>query len=177
MEKELSKYSSTKKVEKINKKRDGKKKKKDDRNVKIQEQKRQRVKQKREKKLVSDMIEVLKEIYPFFTANAYFRKYFNLSQFFKLEMFSELQIVKDEYKGENSVFTPVIISLLEKIYNLINPRMTVTRCNMVDPHHRIEKEAKLPSRMTVATKSEFISSEMETHKDKFDELMILYVKG
>lgn len=154
MEKKVpkSKYSgkSSDNSEKIKKKRDGKKKKKDDRNAKLQEKKRIRVQQKHEKKLVSDMVEAFKEIYPFFTKNEYFRKYFNLNQFLKLEMFSDFQKAKDEYKGENAVFTPAITDLLKKVYNIVNPRMT---------------------------ESEFISSELERHGEKLNKLMLLYVKG
>jgi len=136
--------------EKIKKKRDGKKKKKDDRNAKLQEKKRIRVQQKNEKKLVSDMVDVFRKMYPFFVKNEYFRKYFNLNQFLKLEMFSEFQKAKDEYKGDNVVFTPVITSLIKRVYNIVNPRMT---------------------------ESEFVSSELEKHEEKLNELVLLFVKG
>lgn len=148
-----SKYSgknAEKVKDKIKKKAGEKKKKKDDRNVKLQEKKQIRVQQKNEKKLVSEMVEVVKEMYPFFTANDYFRKYFNLNQFLKLEMFSEFEQVKEEYKGENDVFLPVITTFLKKIYNIVNPRMT---------------------------ESEFVASELKRHGDRFNDFLLLYVKG
>ena len=90
---------------KIKKKKEEKKIKKNDRNVKLQEKKKIRVQQKNEKKLVSDMVELIRIIFPSFTDNEYYRKYFNMNQFIKLEMFSDFQSVKDAYfKGKNITF-------------------------------------------------------------------------
>jgi len=136
--------------QKIKKKAGEKKKKKDDRRAKLQEKKRIRVQQKNEKKLVSEMVEVIRVIFPSFVKNEYLRKYFNLNQFLKLEMFSEFQGVKVEYKGDNSVFMPVIQSLLKKVFMILNPR---------------------------TSKEDFITKKYETHMEKLNELMLLYVKG
>ena len=96
------------------------------------------------------MVEVLRDVFPFFINNDYYRKYFNINQFLKLEMFDDLQKIKEEYKGDNEIFVPVIDILLKKVYLIINPRLT---------------------------ESEFIANMLETSRDKFNELVLLYIKG
>ena len=135
---------------KIKKKEVEKKAKKTDRTLKLQAKKQIRVQQKNEKKIVSDMVEVLRDVFPFFINNDYYRKYFNINQFLKLEMFDDLQKIKEEYKGDNEIFVPFIDILLKKVYLIINPRLT---------------------------ESEFIANMLETSRDKFNELVLLYIKG
>jgi hypothetical protein len=136
--------------DKIKKKANEKKEKKTDRTLKLQEKKKIRVQQKNEKKIVSDMVEILRDIFPFFIKNDYYRKYFNINQFLKLEMFDDLQKIKEEYNGNNNIFIPFIDILLKKVYLIINPRLT---------------------------ENEFIADMLETSHDKFDELVLLYIKG
>lgn len=135
---------------KIKKKEVEKKAKKTDRTLKLQAKKQIRVQQKNEKNTVSDMVEVLRDVFPFFINNDYYRKYFNINQFLKLEMFDDLQKIKEEYKGDNEIFVTVIDILLKKVYLIINPRLT---------------------------ESEFIANMLETSRDKFNELVLLYIKG
>jgi hypothetical protein len=135
---------------KIKKKEVEKKAKKTDRTLKLQAKKQIRVQQKNEKNIVSNMVEVLRDVFPFFINNDYYRKYFNINQFLKLEMFDDLQKIKEEYKGDNEIFFPVIDILLKKVYLIINPRLT---------------------------ESEFIANMLETSRDKFNELVLLYIKG
>ena len=136
--------------DKIKAKKEKNKKKKDDRNAKLQEKKRIRVQQKHTKKLVADMVLVFKTIFPSFEENLYLRKYFNLNQFLKLEMFDNFEKAKEEYKGDNESFTPVLEDLLIKVYSILNPPVT---------------------------EEEYVSQQMKTYRENLDELMLLYVKG
>ena len=135
---------------KIKKKDLEKKEKKTNRSLKLQEKKKIRVHQKNEKQIVSNMVEILREIFPFFNNNDYYRKYFNINQFLKLEMFDDLHKIKEEYNGDNNIFVPFICILLKKVYLIINPRLT---------------------------ESEFIDDMLENSRDKFNELILLYIKG
>jgi hypothetical protein len=143
--KEENKYS-----EKIKRKACEKIKKKDNRNEKLQEKKKVRVQQLHEKKLVSDMVELIRIIFPQFTDNDYLRKYFNLNQCIKLEMFDEFKAVKEIYAGNNDVFIPVIKSLVKKMYLILNPNIP---------------------------EEDYINEKYETNKEKFNELLLLYIKG
>jgi hypothetical protein len=136
--------------DKIKRKAGEKKKKNDNRNEKLQEKKQIRVQQLNEKKLVSDMVELIRIIFPQFLENEYLRKYFNLNQCIKLEMFDEFKVAKDIYSGNNDVFMPVIKSLVKKIYLILNPNIP---------------------------EEEYINGKYETNKEKFDELLLLYIKG
>lgn len=126
-----------------------KKGKKGDRNAKLQEKKRIRVQNKNMKKLVADMIELIREIFPDFEKNEYYRKYFNLNQCLKLEMFPEFQKAKEVYEGDNSVLEGPIKILIKMTNVILNPGVP---------------------------EGEYIYDVFEKEKEKLNKLMLMYIK-
>jgi hypothetical protein len=124
--------------EKIIRKKEEKRKKGNERSQKLQELKQKRNLQSKEQKCVADIVDIVRTIFPILETNILLRKYLNLNQLIKLEMWSGFKEVKEKYSGNNEEFIQVIKVLINKIQSVLYP--TLPEMNDVNEIYELNKE-------------------------------------